>query len=100
MEYAKGALEEVNEHARLPDESEILGVAKGHLDGNPRSCRMSECSLGNFIADAMLHEFTFHYRNKSEHRYLYEQWGPIDALVFNSGPILRSVEPGLYNSDC
>lgn len=97
MEWAKGALEELNEHGRIPDDAEILGIAKGHLDGNRRRCRMGECSLGNFIADAMLHEFTFHYRNKSEHRYEAERWGPIDAVVYNSGTILRSIEPGLYD---
>lgn len=94
LKFARGAFQVHAEHSRVPDDSEILGNVLNTLEGNPRNCRMFECSLGNFIVDAMFEEFLLHYKEKSEHRYSHEHWGPIDALVHNSGPIVRSIEPG------
>ncbi|XP_015923526.2 snake venom 5'-nucleotidase-like [Parasteatoda tepidariorum] len=80
LRNASQLLDELAEDYRIPDRDEVLATVKVTLDGKPRSCRMNECTLGNFVADAILHRV-----NRNDN---------IDAVVINSGMIRYSIQAG------
>ncbi|XP_046636695.1 snake venom 5'-nucleotidase-like [Daphnia pulicaria] len=66
-----------------------VGKTRVFLDGNRLSCRMVECNLGNFLADAYVDLFT---------KFAGEgQWNKVAIALVNSGGIRASIDERAQN---
>ena len=57
------------------------------------SCRMEECSMGNFITNAMVWKWATEYDGSGE------GWTNVATAVINSGGIRDSIEQGRLLND-
>ncbi|GFY57782.1 5'-nucleotidase, partial [Trichonephila inaurata madagascariensis] len=67
---------------RLPDDDKIL--AKSSFDFESNTCKTKECSLGNFVTDAMLNIYEL-YKDIMKEKSDPEKWGYVDAVVITAG---------------
>ncbi|XP_043482666.1 protein 5NUC-like [Leptopilina heterotoma] len=87
IEQAKDVLDELDKNW-LPAvegmKKEVVGRTKVLLDGDFKVCRRKECSMGNFIADAMIDYNSKQFAHK-------DGWSDTAIALFNSGSIRSSI---------
>ncbi|XP_046374001.2 snake venom 5'-nucleotidase-like [Haliotis rufescens] len=66
--------------------SQVVARSQVLLDGERSSCRVSECNLGNLIADAMVHQNLQHSDSL--------EWNHVALAFMNGGGIRTSIQKG------
>ncbi|GFR26218.1 5'-nucleotidase [Trichonephila clavata] len=67
---------------RLPEDDKILAKTSFNFESN--TCKTRECSLGNFVTDAMLNTYDL-YKDIMTEKGDPEKWGYVDAVVITAG---------------